>query len=220
MTNISHHYHHRATGIFTTQAETQRAIEALRNAGINMDDVSVIVKDNDQLSDRDDGQVRQVHPDQVGNKADEGAATGAATGGALGAITGLFVGLGTLAIPGIGPVLLAGAAATTLVTTLAGTAIGAAAGSLIGALIGLGIPEEQARIYSERISRGEYLVIVDGDERSLQTAARILKDHGIQEWAINSIPSSASANPSEVNAVAETPMVVVVDHRDETSRTK
>jgi len=44
----------------------------------------------------------------VGNKADEGAATGAVTGGAVGGLTGLLVGLGALAIPGIGPVMLAG----------------------------------------------------------------------------------------------------------------
>jgi len=54
----------------------------------------------------------------VGNKADE-ALAGAVTGGA-GGLTGLLVGLGALAIPGMGPVMLAGATATALATALSG----------------------------------------------------------------------------------------------------
>ncbi|BDI16740.1 hypothetical protein ANSO36C_25420 [Nostoc cf. commune SO-36] len=61
-------------------------------------------------------------------------------------MTGLLVGLGTLAIPGVGPVLAGGAVATALATTLAGGAIGAAAGGIVGALVGLGIPEDIARV--------------------------------------------------------------------------
>jgi len=40
------------------------------------------------------------------------------TGGAVGGLTGLLVGLGALAIPGVGPVMLAGATATALATAL------------------------------------------------------------------------------------------------------
>jgi len=59
---------------------------------------------------------------RVGNKADEGASAGAYRWHIRG-ITGLLVGLGALAIPGVGPVVLAGEIATTLATTLAGGAL-------------------------------------------------------------------------------------------------
>lgn len=78
--------------------------------------------------------------------------------------------------------MLAGATATALATTAAGGIMGAAAGSLIGALVGLGIPEEKARVYNERVTRGEYLVIVEGSEDDILRAEAILSNHGIQEW--------------------------------------
>jgi hypothetical protein len=150
-----------------------------------MEQVSVAAKDaerGEQLAGAD------MSAD-VGNKADEGAAAGAVTGTALGGLTGLLVGLGILAIPGIGPVMLAGATATAIATTLSGTAIGAAAGSLVGALVGLGIPEEEARVYNSRLSQGEYLVIVDGTDEDIRRAGAILSNLGIQQWRIYDAPS-------------------------------
>lgn len=177
---------HRALGVFTTRSETEAALEQLRDAGFPMNKVSAIARD----ADRDDEIAGVDVKDPVGNKADEGAATGAVTGGALGGITGLLVGLGALAIPGVGPIMLAGAGATALATTLAGTALGAAAGGLIGALAGMGIPEDRARIYSDRVARGDYLVIVDGTEEEIRRAENILAGRGIQEWGVYDRPAT------------------------------
>ena len=174
----------RAVGVFSRREDAERALNELRHSGFSMNQVSVVAKD----ADRGDQLAGADMNAQVGNKADEGATTGAVTGGALGGITGLLVGLGALAIPGIGPVMLAGAAATTIATALSGTAIGAAAGGLLGALAGLGIPEEQARTYNERLSRGEYLVIVDGTDDEMRRAGAILSNRGIQEWNIYDAP--------------------------------
>jgi len=132
--------HKRGVGVFSHRRDVEHALHELKKLGFDMDRVSVITQDGD----RDDIAGAGVS-DRVGDQSDEGAKVGAATGGALGGLAGLLVGLGTLAIPGIGPIMLAGAAATTLATTLAGAGIGAVAGSLLGALIGLGIPEERAK---------------------------------------------------------------------------
>jgi hypothetical protein len=96
----------------------------------------------------------------------------------------LLIGLGTLAIPGVGPVMLAGAAATAIATALAGSAIGAAAGGLVGGLIGLGIPEEQAQLYHDHVVQGDYLVIVDGTDAEILRAGAILKRLGIRKWEV------------------------------------
>lgn len=176
----------RAVGVFPTRAEAESALTELRDSGFPMDRVSVVAKDGDRTDD-----IAGVETtDRIGNKADEGATKGALTGGALGGLTGLLVGLGALAIPGIGPVMLAGATATAIATTLSGTAIGAAAGGLIGALIGLGIPEERARVYNERVGRGEYLVMVEGSQDDVHRAEAILSRRGIQEWGIYNMPES------------------------------
>ncbi len=48
----------------------------------------------------------------------------------------------------------------------------------------LGISEEQARFYQERLSQGEYMVIVQGTEDELNCAASIFNHHRIQEWQL------------------------------------
>ena len=186
-------YQKRAVGTFPTRTQAERALRELKDSGFPMDRVSVIAKDeNRPVSD-------DLHGEDRGNKADEGAAVGAATGGAIGTITGLLVGLGALAIPGIGPIMLAGATATALATTAGGAAIGAAAGGLIGALVGLGIPEERAKVYHERVARGDYLVIVDGTEADIARADTILNRGGIEEWGVYDARHTNTANTANVH---------------------
>ena len=203
----------RAVGVFSSRQEAEEALSELRDASFPMAKVSVIAKDagsGGKLAGAD-------MSDDVGNKADEGAATGAVTGGVLGTLTGLLVGLGAVAIPGIGPVMLAGATATALATTVSGGAIGAAAGGLFGALVGLGIPEERARVYNDRLSRGDYLVIVDGTDNEIRRAEAILSNRGIQEWGIYDAPSVDTVRTNSSASVVDTePEVIVVDRRERT----
>ena len=184
----------RAAGLYYSRDEAEAAVRALRDAGYDMDRVSVIAKDADKVAGTDD-----VRTEDVGNKADEGAGKGALTGGALGGITGLLVGLGALAIPGIGPILLAGAEATAIATTLAGAGIGAAAGGLIGALIGLGIPEERAKVYSDRVGTGSFLVMVTGTAAEIDRAATIMRRHGVEEFDIYDVPGARATAVTEVD---------------------
>ena len=180
----------RAVGVFNSYEKAEAALHELKKTGFDMNRVSVVARDPDARGDVAGVDVKEK---AVGNKADEGAATGAAAGGALGSITGLLVGLGVSLIPGVGPILLAGAGATALATTLAGTAIGAAAGGLVGALIGLGIPEERAKVYNERVAKGDYLVMLTGTQAEIDTAKKILHGHKIQDWGVYDAPDVANA---------------------------
>jgi hypothetical protein len=198
--------HQRAVGVFSSRRVAEQALHELRDSGFPMDRVSVITRDQVQDDEIAGAQVRDAAHGarSIGNKADEGAVIGAATGGALGGLTGLLVGLGTLAIPGVGPILLAGATATTLATTLAGGAIGAATGGLLGALTGLGIPEERARVYQDRIASGGYLVIVDGTDEEIALAERVLHQRGIEEFGVYDAPTAHTHNAATVTAATVT----------------
>lgn len=191
-----------AVGIFPTRQQAESALMELRDSHFPMQKVSVIARDAKHQDDVAGVDVK----DKVGNKADEGLAAGATTGGVLGGIGGLLVGLGALAIPGVGPILLAGAGATTLATTLAGAGIGAAAGGLIGALVGAGIPEEKARVYNDHVSRGGYLVAVDGSDDEIHRAERILQHRGVQEWGVYEYPRDRTPDypPAAGNPVPPT----------------
>ena len=188
----------RATGTFSTHREAESALGELRNSGFNMDQISIIgnnVNDNSDMAGAQTGE----NLNDLDNKADEGAKKGAVSGGAAGGLTGLLVGLGLVAIPGVGPVMLAGAAATALATTLTGGAIGAAAGGLAGGLVGLGIPKERAKVYSDRVEQGDYLVMVDGTDEEIRQAETIFQRYGIREWGIyNSENTSTRTSPTSL----------------------
>ncbi|WJH35260.1 general stress protein [Paenibacillus aurantius] len=135
-------------GVFHSEQEAIKAIEDLKRQGYSSDEISVIAKNKDDVSDISD---------ETGTKAPEGLATGAATGGVLGGVTGLLAGLGALAIPGVGPIIAAGP----IVATLTGAAVGAGAGGLVGGLIGMGMSEEEAHRYNDYVDQGNILVLVN-----------------------------------------------------------
>ncbi|PPS40178.1 general stress protein [Chroococcidiopsis sp. TS-821] len=191
----------RAIGVFSSYLDAEKAINDLRDRGFSMDKVSLIARDEatqDEIAGIDVNEVFE-------NKAGEGATAGALTGGILGGITGLLVGLGSLVVPGVGPVLFAGEVASALTSAIAGGAVGVVTGGLFGALLGLGVPEERARIYNERVASGGYLVIVDGTTKDIINAETILMNRGIQEYGVYDVPTATDMQNPEHDATTEVP---------------
>lgn len=174
----------RAAGLFHSRNRAKNAVRDLKDSGYDMQNVSLVAKDIDQIDDIDTEKIGGI---------DDGATAGALTGGTLGGITGLLVGLGTLAIPGVGPILLAGAAATTIATTLAGAGIGVAAGGLVGGLVGLGIPEDRAKVYRDSVKDGSFLVMANGTPTEVDRAEAIMNRHGVDEFGIYDVPDPEMA---------------------------
>ena len=142
------------SGLFDSHEEASRAVDALKDAGIASDNISV------------------VGPD--GDTAASGAAEGAGIGAAVGGVGGLLAGLGAFAIPGVGPVIGAG----WLATTLAGMAAGGIAGGLVGSLTDAGVDDRDAHVYAEGIKRGGTMVVARVDEAQAEPAEAILGRHG------------------------------------------
>ncbi|OAS19710.1 general stress protein [Paenibacillus oryzisoli] len=151
-------------GVFNTEEEAIRVINQLKAEGYHSEELSVVGRDRDDLDHIEEA---------TETKAEEGLATGAATGGVLGGVTGLLVSIGALAIPGLGPILVAGP----IVATLTGAAAGASVGGLAGALIGLGIPEKDAMDYDKYVHNGKVLVLVDSDAERAHRAYRVFSEH-------------------------------------------
>ena len=162
-------------GIATTSNQVEFTLEDLQSDGlIRSSDISVLMPDSEGVRDPEDtpdvGTVKA-------SKAPEGAATGAVTGGAIGGTLGLLAGIGTLAIPGLGPLIAAGP----IMAALSGAAAGSAAGGVAGALVGLGIPEYEAKVFEDRIKRGGYLVAVHVEDSKKGAAIReIMKNNDLQ----------------------------------------
>jgi len=111
-------------------------------------------------------------------KAPEGATTGVATGGIIGGTLGILAGIGTLAIPGVGPLIAAGP----IMAGLAGLGIGGTVGGVVGALVGMGIPEYEAKRYEGRVKNGGVLLSAHCDTSDEVSRAKdVLKATGAED---------------------------------------
>jgi hypothetical protein len=193
----------RAVGTFSNYETTEVALRYLKENNFLMEQISVIGSDiKNEIettgvnTSEDLVNINNLRTDK--NKASENATDGAIAGITLGGFTGLLVGLGAMAIPGVGPVMLAGAAATALATTLSGGVIGGAIGSLAGGLVGLGIPADRAKVYSDLISDGNYLIMVEGSEDDITLAETIFNNHGIHDWYTYDLPHESVLTPKPI----------------------
>ena len=114
--------------LYNDYPSAQAAARELQAAGLDNGDISIVASNAEgwyKDSDRD-GDVKHVDikydkdHDGVDDRA-EGAGKGAAISGVAAGAAGLAAGLGLLAIPGIGPIVAAGWAASTLAGAVAGT---------------------------------------------------------------------------------------------------
>lgn len=134
-------------GIYSERTAAERAVSGLINSGFAAEDISVLLPEN--LGDRELATEKST-------KAPEGAAAGATTGAVLGGTLGLLAGIGSLAIPGVGPLIAAGP----IMAALSGLGAGGAVGGFVGAMVGAGIPEYEAKRYEGILHKGGILVSV------------------------------------------------------------
>ena len=137
-----------ASAVFDSRTEAERAVSELRSAGVSDSDISIVAQH--------DG--KNTSTDGAGEKTGDFVSKAA-----LGAGAGALLGVAALAIPGVGPLVAAGAIAESAIggAALTGTALGAAAGGLTSLLTKHGISDEDARYYEDSINRGGVFVSVD-----------------------------------------------------------
>lgn len=161
--------------VFDERAQAKAAIEALFEAGFSQSEVSLMA--NNVAGEEAIDPYR--HPGAAALETDvvhaehesHATGTGAVTGGVLGGLAGLLLGMGSLAVPGVGPMVVAGPVAG----LLAGAVGGAVVGGLVGALVELGVPEEDAHTYSEAARRGGTVVAVTGPAAKVELVSDIFR---------------------------------------------
>ncbi len=169
-------------GIYPNEASVESGVSSLKDAGFSNTDISVLFPE---------GSNSRQFAHEKGTKAPEGATTGAGTGAVLGGTLGWLVGIGSLAIPGVGPLIAAGP----IVAALAGVGVGGAVGGLTGALVGMGIPEYEAKRYEGRVKDGGILLSVHtGTSEEIKQAKQILEATGAED--ISSETESSSPEPA------------------------
>ena len=157
------------SAVFDNRTDAERAVTELRNAGINDSNISIVAQDDSNNAVTTDGSGEEVAKDVIGTAA-------------LGAGVGTLLGIAALAIPGVGPLVAAGAIASAAIpgAALTGAAIGAAAGGITGLLKDHGVSDDDAAYYERSINDGGTFVSVEADGATIdrQTAQDILFNAG------------------------------------------
>lgn len=144
------------SAVFGDEAAAGRAVDALRNLGVEDRALSVVSRQAVEVpaTEAASAEAAEVHPVVA-------AVDGAGVGAAVGALFGLVA----AAIPGVGPFVTAGALAQVLGAAAGSAASGAIVGGTSGALSGvislLGIPDDEARRLADEVERGGLYVGVD-----------------------------------------------------------
>lgn len=156
-------------GVFSDRDDVEKTVAKLQKLNFVSSDISVVFPDK---------QHTREFAIERNTKSPEGALAGGSTGFVVGGVLGWLAGIGTLAIPGIGPLIAAGP----IVAAIAGAGVGSAIGGIAGALIGLGVPELEAKRYEEEIRRGRILMSVHCDNLANAKRAReVLEEFGAKE---------------------------------------
>ena len=161
--------------VYQTYAEATRVVQSLESAGIPHSDISIVSGDKTVSSTGYDSMgTSGTNTGMTSGDPEQGAATGGGTGATIGTVlgggAGLLAGIGSLAIPGIGPIVAAG----WLVAALTGAGVGAAAGGLLGSLTGAGVSEADAQTYQEGVNSGGTLVTVRADDAQAAHVERMM----------------------------------------------
>ncbi len=150
-------------GSFAKQSDVDTALEDLRDHGYTPEQISFVVKEKEKVREKTVGTSQNLA---------SGAVSGAVAGGVLAGLAGLLVGLGAIAVPGIGALFIGGPLAATL--GLSGVV---AAGGLLGGLVGLGLPEETARVYEQQIKEGGAVLAVPVDDDEQEEVRELFNKH-------------------------------------------
>jgi uncharacterized membrane protein len=150
--------------IYHTHSEAEKAVKELQRRGMDMRSLSIVAKD--------------YHTDEhvvgyynVGDRMKRWGATGALWGG----FWGLLFGSAFFAIPGVGPLLVAGPLVSWIVGALEGAAVVGGIGALGAGLVGMGIPKDSVLEYETAIKSDKFLLIVSGSASEVTKARELIQ---------------------------------------------
>lgn len=149
--------------VYDSHTDAEEAVKQLQRGGFDVKKLSIVGKDYHT-------EEHAVGYYNLGDRMKHSGKLGAFWGG----IWGLLVGAAFFAVPGIGPVLVAGPLAASIVGALE-TAVVVGGLSAIGAgLVGLGIPKDSVIQYETALKADKFLVVAHGTAEDVARAQGIL----------------------------------------------
>ena len=153
-----------AVAIYNTHLEAEQAVKTLEKAGFAMKQLSIVGKDYHT----------EEHVTGYYNAGDRMKYWGK-MGAFWGGIWGLLLGGAFFAVPGIGPVLVAGPLVAWIVAALEGAAVFGGVSAIGAGLYSVGIPKNSVLRYETALKADKFLIIAHGTAEEVTKAQDILR---------------------------------------------
>ncbi len=167
--------------VYDTHEQAEQAVKSLQEAGVDMKTLSIAGKD--QHTDE-----HVVGYYNTGDRMKYWGKMGAFWGG----FWGLLFGSALFAIPGIGPVLVAGPLVAWIVGGLEGAAVVGGLGAIGGGLASIGIPKDSIVEYELALKTDKFVLIVHGTQDAVAQAKGIIEGTEHRAYTVHSEPALVS----------------------------
>jgi uncharacterized membrane protein len=172
--------------IYDSHSQAEEAVKELQRSGFDMKKLSIVGKDY-----HTDEQVVGYY--NTGDRMKYWGKLGAFWGG----LWGMLFGAAFFAIPGVGPVLVAGPLVAWIVGVLEGAVVVGGLGAIGAGLYSIGIPKDSVVKYETAIKSDKFLVLAHGTADEVAKAKDILQTTHPVEVALHIVeraqPGAAGA---------------------------
>ncbi len=153
--------------IYNTHADAEAAIHELKRAGFHIEQLSIVGRDYHS----------EEHVVGYYNTGERMKYWGK-LGAFWGSLWGLLLGAGFFAIPGIGPVLVAGPLLGWILGALEGAVVTGGLTAIGAGLFSIGIPKDSVLQYETAIKSDQFLLVAHGTADEAALARRVLQATG------------------------------------------
>lgn len=166
--------------IYPSHQQAAAAISQLQHSGFDVTKISIIGKDY-----HTEENVTGYY--NTGDRMRYWGKAGAFWGG----LWGLLLGAGFFAVPGVGPVLVAGPFLGFILSGLEGAALFGGLSAIGAGLYGIGIPKDSVLRYELALKSDNFLLIVHGSAEDAKKARELLQTTGTTEVQTHEVAAMA-----------------------------
>ena len=163
--------------IYDTHVQAEEAVKELQEGGIDMKTLSIAAKD----THTDEHVVGYYN---AGDRMKYWGKIGAFWGG----FWGMLFGSAMFAIPGIGPLLVAGPLVTWIVAGLEGAVVVGGVSAAGAGLVSIGIPKDSVLKYDVALKSDKFLLIVHGTPDAVDKAKDIIAGTRHSSYTVHETP--------------------------------
>jgi hypothetical protein len=163
--------------VYDTHVQAEQAVKGLQEGGVDMKSLSIAAKDTHT-------EEHVVGYYNAGDRMKYWGKIGAFWGG----FWGLLFGSAMFAIPGIGPLLVAGPLVTWIVAGLEGAVVVGGVSAAGAGLVSIGIPKDSVLKYDVALKADKFLLIVHGTPDAVDKAKDIIAGTRHSSYTVHESP--------------------------------